>query len=61
MSVPLNKATIQRSIDVLKEFDFLQSALIFLSWSHFLRKTGVHPASSAGQAFSGKLLLRRDA
>jgi hypothetical protein len=24
------------------------------SWSHFLRKTGVHPGSSPGQAFSGK-------
>src|ERR1700682_683463 len=26
----------------------------FGCWSHFLRKTGVHPGSSPGQAFSGK-------
>jgi hypothetical protein len=25
-----------------------------LYWSHFLRKTGAHPGSSPGQAFSGK-------
>jgi hypothetical protein len=30
----------------------------FLAWSHFLRKTGVHPGSSPGQAFSGKCSRR---
>src|SRR6266480_3781417 len=29
-------------------------ALDFLHWSHFLRRTAVHPGSSPGQAFAGK-------
>jgi hypothetical protein len=37
-------------------FDWMESKArsSFLSWSHFLRKTGLHPGSSPGQAFSGK-------
>jgi hypothetical protein len=32
----------------------MRRATGFNAWSHFLRKTGSHPGSSPGQAFSGK-------
>jgi 2-polyprenyl-6-methoxyphenol hydroxylase-like FAD-dependent oxidoreductase len=50
-----SSSAIRRSPDIM----FNKSAVSFFSWSHFLRKTGVHPGSSPGQAFFGKCFRKR--
>jgi hypothetical protein len=37
----------------------LSALQICFEWSHFLRRTGIHPGSSPGQAFAGKCSGRR--